>query len=122
MSDPIGLIIEDDENLATLFAEALNRANYQTEVVLDGMQALSKVIELTPDVVVLDLHLPNLSGEDVLKSIRSDPKLEKIIVIVATADARLAEVVREKADLVLIKPIGFNQLRELATRVRPRND
>lgn len=119
MDDPIGLIIEDDENLASLFAEALNRADYTTEVILNGKTALARLAEVTPSVVVLDLHLPSISGEEILKNIRGNPRLAGVTVIVATADARLADVVSEQADLVLIKPIGFNQLRGLASRLRP---
>jgi hypothetical protein len=58
-----------------------------------------------------------VQGTEILNGIRSDPRLAGTRVIVATADPRLAEVLHEQADLVLLKPIGFHQLRDLAVRM-----
>jgi CheY-like chemotaxis protein len=69
--------------------------------------------------VVLDLHLPHLSGRDILDEIRHDERLTSTRVIVATADPRMAEILDEQADLVLIKPISFGQLRDLSARLKP---
>jgi CheY-like chemotaxis protein len=68
--------------------------------------------------VVLDLHLPHVSGEDLLAQIRSDDRLAHTRVMLATADPLMAESLRAKADLVLIKPISFSQLRDLSKRLR----
>ena len=70
-----------------------------------------------PAVVVLDLHLPNVAGTDILKRIRETEHLKKVRVVVATADARLAEQTDRQADFVLIKPISFSLLRDLAIRL-----
>jgi len=66
--------------------------------------------------VVLDLHIPLASGAEILRQIRADARLDKTRVIVATADSRVPDVLREQADLVLIKPVSFSQLRDLAAR------
>ena len=63
---------------------------------------------------MLDLHLPHVSGPDILRHIRVDARLTETRVIVATAHARIAESIRREADLVLLKPISFSQLRDLA--------
>ena len=68
-----------------------------------------------PDVVVLDLHLPRVAGMDILHQIRADERLTGTRVIVATAHPRMAESLRDEADLVLLKPISFSQLRDLAS-------
>ena len=68
--------------------------------------------------VVLDLHLPNVSGKDILKAIRNDTRLSKTRVIIVSADAFQSEYLSEEVDLVLIKPVGFNQLREMASRLK----
>ncbi|MBN1991914.1 MAG: response regulator transcription factor [Anaerolineae bacterium] len=121
MANPLAFIIEDDDKLATIFAEALRMAEFETEVVQDGHTALTRLANTTPAVVVLDLHLPHVSGQEILQQIRGDERLAKTRIILATADALMAEHLRQKADLVLIKPISFSQLRDLSARLRPRD-
>jgi two-component system response regulator AdeR len=115
----LAFIIEDDEVIARIFEAALREAQYQTEIISDGMAAVSRIKNSTPDLVILDLHLPKVAGVSVLKSIRSDNRLANTKVIVVSADATLTEYLRNTADLVLVKPVGFNQLRELAIRLKP---
>jgi DNA-binding response OmpR family regulator len=118
MSDSFALIIEDDYDLSNIFAEALQAAEFETEIVRTGDRAFERLSSTTPDVVVLDLHLPGVAGTDLLRQIRTDPRLKETRVMVATADERLAETLQEEADLVLLKPISFRQLRDLALRLR----
>ena len=68
---------------------------------------------------MLDLYLPHASGDDILHLIRSEARLAQTRVIVATADPLMADSLQAEADLVLIKPISFSQLRDLAVRLRP---
>ena len=119
MSKPLALIIEDEEMLATIFEQALMMADYETEVIRDGGVAEARLAEIVPAVITLDLHLPHVSGEELLAKIRADSRFDKTKVIIATADARMGEYLDKRADLVLIKPIRFSQLRDLAARLRP---
>jgi DNA-binding response OmpR family regulator len=119
MTNPFALIVEDDPKLAFIFGEALQMADFEVEVVQDGRTALDRLAVTTPTVVVLDLHLPLMSGVDILTYIRANERLIQTKVILATADAIRAEKLRGKADLVLLKPISFNQLSTLARRFRP---
>ena len=114
---PIALIIEDDEDLSIIFSEALNAAGFQTETIRNGQLALERLQEVIPEVVSLDMHLPGVSGLDILKFIRAEKRLALTNVVVTTADAVMAEQVRETADFVLIKPITFGQLRDLTARL-----
>ena len=114
---PIALIIEDDEDLSIIFSEALNAAGFQTETIRNGQLALERLREVIPEVVSLDMHLPGVSGLDILKFIRAEKRLALTNVVVTTADAVMAEQVRETADFVLIKPITFGQLRDLTARL-----
>jgi CheY-like chemotaxis protein len=118
MSKPLVFIIEDDKKLAEIFSLTL-QAEFQVEVAEDGETALAQLSTLTPALVVLDLHLPRVSGHTILAYIRADERLAHTRVMLATADVRLADELREEADLVLLKPISVNQLRELAMRLRP---
>jgi len=116
---PLGLVVEDDETLCMVASEALRMADYRTEVIKDGRLAQERLAQTTPAIVVLDLHLPQVSGREILRQIRDDRRLDKTRVIVATADPGLAEFLRDDADLVLLKPYSFFQLREFAMRLRP---
>ena len=116
MGDKCALIIEDNRDLAAVFAQALQAAGFATGIIQDGDQALARLAIDAPDVVVLDLHMPRVSGVDILRHIRADNRLAGTRVIVATADSRVTNVLREQADLVLIKPVSFTQLRDLAAR------
>lgn len=119
MNKPLALIVEDEKDLSDIFAEALQHADFATEIVRDGQLALNRLAEIVPALVLLDLHLPNVAGTDILKYIRQDERLAKTQVIVVTADARSAEFLRTDAELVLVKPVRFSQLRDLTARIRP---
>lgn len=119
IAKPLALIVEDDQKQATIFAQALRMAEFETEVIRDGNEALSRLAAVAPAVVVLDLHLPQVGGKDILQQIRADSRLDNTRVILATADALLADSLQLEADLVLLKPISFGQLRDLAKRLRP---
>lgn len=118
MSSQFALIIEDDYDASFIFAEALQAAGFETEIIRSGDTALARLAVATPDVVVLDLHLPRAAGTDILRQIRADVRLAGTRVIVATADPRMAETLEDEADLILIKPISFSQLRDLSARLR----
>lgn len=117
MSNLFALIVEDETDLAIIFSKALQEAGFETQIVRAGDTALMWLSSTTPQVVVLDLHLPRVSGEEVLEQIRADERLTTTKVIIATADPRMAETLQDSADLVLLKPIGFSQLRDLAARL-----
>jgi len=111
------LIVEDEDDLVTIFTEALEMAGFHTEAIQDGGKAVQRLTEIVPDLVILDLHLPTVAGKDILKHIRADARLANTKVILATADAATAEMIEDQADMVLLKPISFKQLRDMATRL-----
>lgn len=117
MTKPLALIIEDDKNLADIFSLGLQSIGFETEVACDGNTALTLLDTIVPLMVMLDLHLPGASGREILKQIRANERLAGTRVVLATADALLAESLRRDADLVLLKPISVNQLRSLAKRL-----
>lgn len=116
----IALVIEDDQDLSNIFSEALMAAGYEVETIRDGAIAEHRLKEATPEIIILDMHLPNVEGGKLLEQIRADERLKDVRVIVATADALLGEYHEKKADLVLVKPISFSQLRDLTARYRKK--
>ena len=117
MSEKFALIIEDEEDLATIYSEALKAGGFQTEIIYDGFIAQQRLTEVCPDVVVLDLNLPHVDGNQLLNQIRADKRLKKTRVLVTTADAGMADMLDQEADLVLLKPTSFIQLRMMAERM-----
>jgi DNA-binding response OmpR family regulator len=118
LSNPLALIVEDDIDLSDIFEQALKVAGFKTQIARTGDAAIKQLGDIIPDIVVLDLHLPGTAGTDILKHIRSDKRLTQARIIITTADARLAESLEEQADLVLVKPVSFSQLRDMASRLR----
>jgi CheY-like chemotaxis protein len=116
--NPLAMIIEDDPDAAAIFAEALKAAQFKVEIIATGDKALERLTVTVPDMVVLDMHLPKVAGPEILNYIRTDGRMAKTKVMVATADPSMAETLHDKADLVLLKPISFSQLRDLARRLK----
>jgi CheY-like chemotaxis protein len=117
MEQPLALVIEDDRDLAFVFGEAVTAAGYRVETILDGSAAVARLSEVVPYLVVLDLHLPGVTGPEIFKHIRSDQRLSDTRIIIASADERLADNFRNQSALVLLKPISFVQLSGLAQRL-----
>ena len=118
----LALIIEDDEDLASIFAEALKGVGFEVELVADGRVAEERLRSgVPPFLILLDMHLPHISGADLLTNvIKKDQRFAKSVVIITTADARMGEAFTEQVDFVMIKPISFVQLRDLTSRLKPR--
>ena len=114
----LALIVEDDFDLGTIFAEALKMSGFETEVITDGQVALDRMDEIVPFVVILDLHLPSVSGSEILQHIRRESRLKNTHVVVTTADPRMADTLRQDATFVLDKPVSYQQLKLLTTRLR----
>lgn len=118
MSDAgLALVIEDDFDASVIFAKALEVLGFKSEVIVSGSEALERLKVVTPEIILLDLHLPGILGTSVLRNIRADDRLKETLVIVATADPRSADLIQDLADLVLIKPTTFSQVRDLASRL-----
>ena len=118
----LALIIEDDEDLASIFAEALRGVGFDVEMVADGKTAQERLKNGAPPfLILLDMHLPHISGADLLTNvIKEDERFEETVVIITTADARMGEAYTDQVDFVMIKPISFVQLRDLTSRLKPK--
>jgi DNA-binding response OmpR family regulator len=117
MNPSTALIIEDDPDLAAIFSRALQVGGFQTEAATNGKKALAFLENNIPNIIVLDLHLPDIDGMEILYKIRAEERLAKSKVIVASADAQLVKLADNMADLVLIKPVSVSQLKDLALRL-----
>ena len=116
---PSALIIEDDRDIVALFRHVLDLAGYRTEIVLHGRVAVEYLAKSRPDIVLLDLGLPGVSGAEILVMMREDPRLKDVPVVVITAHAHLVESLPVAPQLVLIKPVNIEQLSNLILRICP---
>ncbi len=87
------LIIEDEEDVAELIHYNLTREGYRCDVASNGHEALGKVQATLPDLVLLDLMLPEVDGLEVCKRIRSYPPTEHILIVMVTAKSDEADIV-----------------------------
>lgn len=117
----LALVIEDDFDASLIFSKALQAAGHQVEVIRAGDLAVKRLGEIAPHLVLLDLHLPEVDGTEILKQIRADERLARTRVIIVTADARMAEPIKDDADLVLLKPASYSQVRDFALRLSRRS-
>jgi DNA-binding response OmpR family regulator len=118
-SNLTAFVIEDDAVIAQIFGVAVKEAGFEVEAIHDGVKAIKRLKETRPDLVLLDLHLPGISGIQVLDEIRNNPRLQGVRVLVISADATQTEFLRANADMVAIKPIGFHQLKSMVERLKP---
>jgi DNA-binding response OmpR family regulator len=112
------LIAEDNDDLRALFAKVLKADNFQISVAGDGEEVIALLKDRLPDVLILDLGMPKLSGLDVLRYVRALDDGARIRVIVVTGNAQ-AQSLPEMADtdLLLIKPVSTRDLREFSARL-----
>jgi len=116
MTKPFVFVVEDDPKLNEIMSITL-QADFELEACADGNIAMERLQIIVPQIVVLDLNLPGVSGKEILAYIHSDERLGKTRVILTTADNRQAETLSNEADIVLLKPVSPMQLRELALRI-----
>ena len=100
------LYVEDDALISGLYSQKLVEAGFDVRVACDGLAAIRQLVEWKPDLVVLDLLMPKLTGADVLKFIREKPELENVRIVVFSNSflSGLAEqVAAAKVDSALVK-------------------
>ena len=119
MEKPKALIVEDSLELIAMFALALLEAGYEVACLTDGESAQAYLTATTPDLLLLDLQLPTISGEQLITQVRQDARFRQTRIIVVSADYRRGDELQELADLVLQKPVSYQQLRDLSNRFTP---
>ncbi|WP_456152359.1 Hpt domain-containing protein [Faucicola boevrei] len=99
---PVVLIIDDSVTVRKVTSRLLERNGYETQVATDGVDALEKLQELTPDIMLLDIEMPRMDGFEVATQVRHNPRLNNTPIIMITS--RTGEKHRERA-----MSIGVNE-------------
>ncbi len=123
MNSRRALVVEDDPELSLLFSGILADQQWETELEHDGKHVLARIQALQPDIVLLDLHLPHVTGLEILRALRADEAQQAVRVMAITASPKLAQQAQSLADLVLLKPVSYDRLvtmvEQLAAISRP---
>jgi PAS domain S-box-containing protein len=114
------LIIEDSSTAATQLARYLGELGAEARVHPHGVGALEVALEVCPDVILLDIQLPDISGWDVLAQLKADPRLRAIPVVVVSVVDDLPRGMALGADAYLVKPIARQQLQEVLATIASR--
>ncbi len=112
------LLVDDEDQLRRVMKDLLERDGYAVVEAADGVEALAQVDRHAPDIIVLDLNLPNLDGFGVLTNLKSRPKTSDIPVVVLTAkgdEDNEVRVFEHGADDFLSKPF---RARSLSARLK----
>jgi two-component system, cell cycle response regulator DivK len=98
------LVVDDFEANRDLYAYILSDAGFKVALASDGQQALDQAFQLRPDLIIMDLSLPLISGPDVARRLKADEQTRHIPIIVITAYDPPAQVDELGCDAVLTKP------------------
>ena len=115
MNKPLILVVEDDPAVARLISTTLETRNYQYHRVQNGAGALLEAASARPDVILLDLGLPDMDGLDILRQLRSWSTLPVVVVSARSHEQDKVSALDLGADDYLTKPFGTD---ELLARVR----
>lgn len=112
---PLILVADDNADILGLVKAVLERSGYDVVTVSDGAQALASFEQRKPDLAVLDITMPEIDGLEVLRRLRADSRTSGLPVLLLSAQAQEADVVRgfaTGASAYLKKPFSPRELRE----------
>jgi two-component system phosphate regulon response regulator PhoB len=114
------IVVEDEADAAEMFAEMMRVNGFRVVKSFSSGPAIHLIANEMPDVVILDVMMPDISGLEVLKFMRREPELAKIPVIVISAKSMPADIkvgMEAGASVYLTKPVGFLELKQAVDKV-----
>ena len=103
------LIVEDGQDIREIMSSTFNKLFKTTRTAVDGVDGLNKFNEIKPDIIISDIRMPNMSGNEMIDKIKDIDS--NIPIIVVSGHGRMISRTN-KADLILEKPIKFDKLVE----------
>jgi len=113
------MIIEDEPDAAELFAEMMRVSGFQVLKSYASIPAMNMIAQEKPDVIILDIMMPDISGLDILRDMRGKADLAKIPVVLVSAKGTPSDVregLNAGASIYLTKPVGFADLKNAVER------
>ncbi|MBI1793210.1 MAG: response regulator [Chloroflexi bacterium] len=114
------MIIEDEPDAAELFAEMMRVSGFRVIKTYTSTPAMTLIAQEKPDLIILDIMMPDVSGIEVLQYMRGAPELAQIPVIVVSAKSMPSDVrdgLNAGASIYLTKPVGYVDLKNAVDRV-----
>jgi len=114
------IVVEDEPDAAELFAEMMRVTGFRVFKTYSSTPAISLIAKEQPDVVILDIMMPDVSGLEVLKFMRRNPKLKNTPVIVVSARSMPSDIregLEAGATIYLTKPVGYLDLKKSVDQV-----
>lgn len=118
------LVVEDDVDIQDIVASVLGRAGYEVLVEDNGDAGLAAALTQQPDLVILDWMMPGLSGVEVCRGMRADPRTQDIPVLLLTSRAQEADIDQAftaGADDYMVKPFRSRELVSRVTALAAKN-
>jgi CheY-like chemotaxis protein len=117
---PMILVVEDDDAVAMMIQDYLSGHDFRTARAADGREAVDMVRQLHPDLIVMDLMMPRLTGGEAATALRRDPMTEKIPIVAISAVADVTSIAEMlPLDEVLPKPFDLDDLVAAIERLLP---
>src|SRR5439155_511648 len=114
---PLALLVDDDVSFALGLAEVVGREGFSTKIVHTLKEAKAEIGRTGPDVLLVDLHLPDGNGMDLFKELEASPGTEVVLITgQATVDTAV-EAMRRGASDYLVKPVDFARVKQVLTNV-----
>jgi two-component system, cell cycle response regulator DivK len=109
------LIIDDDRRVLDLMTEALGMAGHTVLAASSGLRGIELACNETPDVVLMDMAMPGMTGVEAVQRLREDPRTRKIPVVALTGGTSLAagELIKAGCIGYIAKPVGIDELQRL---------
>jgi CheY-like chemotaxis protein len=104
------LVVDDEATISTYLQKKLTKLGYEVSVAEDGEKALELAFSLRPDIILMDVKLPRMTGTEVCRRVKADQRTAAIPVLLLSAKAQPAEIregLAAGADRYLCKPISF---------------
>ena len=127
MSDSIHrhrvLVVEDEDNIALAIEYIVTREGWGHDRIANGGDAVRRIRDTRPDVVLLDVMLPEVSGYEICRQVREDPTLGTVRILMMTArgsGAERAQGLQHGADDIVLKPFDMKDLRTSIRRLLPQ--
>ena len=114
------IVVEDDQDAAEMFGEMLRISGFRVLKASGSGPAMTMIDEEQPAAIILDIMMPDISGLEVLRTMRNDPKLVKIPVIVVSAKCLPTDIkvgLEAGASVYLTKPVGYLDLKQALEKV-----
>jgi CheY-like chemotaxis protein len=119
-SKPRVLVVDDDQVIRQLIGINLELEGFEVHMAADGEEALQQVVDVQPDVVVLDVMMPRLDGLEVARRLRLDPRTRDLRLVLVSARAQAADLQRGEdmgVDAYITKPFEPDELVEVVRRL-----